>query len=179
MPCCVDLDALNAWLERQCVDLWRQVPHGTLPGTIAEAWAGEKSSLMALPQKTQGGSHDLTRSQAENQTIKAGHFSVQIPGQISAQINTRCLTPIITAQCPVRKAGPTGRLPLVAEIDAWRRQRNASGARLKWMFPKVLARNKLARVYPRTANESQSLCGGTRRSSRAAFRRGKFPPWPW
>ena len=54
MPCCADLDALNAWLERQCVDLWRQVPHGALPGTIAEAWAGEKSSLMALPPPFDG-----------------------------------------------------------------------------------------------------------------------------
>lgn len=47
MPCFADRDALNAWLEQRCVEFWEQVPHGTLPGTIAEVWASEKSSLMA------------------------------------------------------------------------------------------------------------------------------------
>ena len=54
MPCFADLDALNAWLERQCMGLWGQVPHGALPGTIAEAWAGEKPRLMALPPPFDG-----------------------------------------------------------------------------------------------------------------------------
>jgi Mu transposase, C-terminal domain len=54
MPCHAELDALNAWLERRCVELWGQVPHGALPGTIAEAWAGEKSSLMTLPPPFDG-----------------------------------------------------------------------------------------------------------------------------
>ena len=54
MPCFVDLDALNAWLEQQCMELWRQIPHGALPGTIAEAWAKEKPSLMALPPPFDG-----------------------------------------------------------------------------------------------------------------------------
>jgi hypothetical protein len=54
MPCFADLEALNAWLERQCLELWGQVSHGTLPGTIAEAWAGEKPSLMALPPAFDG-----------------------------------------------------------------------------------------------------------------------------
>ena len=54
MPCFADRDALNAWLEQQCVELWGQVPHGTLPGTIAEAWASEKPSLMALPPAFDG-----------------------------------------------------------------------------------------------------------------------------
>jgi transposase len=47
-PSFPDRDALNAWLERRCVELWEQVPHGTLPGSIADAWAAEKSSLMTL-----------------------------------------------------------------------------------------------------------------------------------
>ena len=54
MPCFADLDVLNAWLERQCVALWGQVLHGTLPGTIAAAWAGEKPNLMALPPPFDG-----------------------------------------------------------------------------------------------------------------------------
>jgi transposase len=49
MPCFADRDALNAWLEQRCMELWEKVPHGTLSGTIAEVWASEKSSLMALP----------------------------------------------------------------------------------------------------------------------------------
>ena len=54
MPSFADRDALNAWLERRCVELWEQVPHGTLPGTIAEAWASEKPGLMALPPPFDG-----------------------------------------------------------------------------------------------------------------------------
>ena len=46
---------------------------------------------------------------------------------------------------------------LVAEIDAWQRQRNASGARIKWKFTTEKARGKLARAYPDTSKESKSL----------------------
>lgn len=34
------------------------------------------------------------------------------------------------------------------EIDAWQRRRNASGARIRWMFSVERARQKLRRVYP-------------------------------
>jgi hypothetical protein len=54
MPCFADRDALNAWLERRCMEFWEQVPHGALPGTIADVWACEKSSLMALPPAFDG-----------------------------------------------------------------------------------------------------------------------------
>jgi transposase len=37
---------------------------------------------------------------------------------------------------------------LVAEIAAWERQRNASGARIKWMFTTEKARVKMGRAYP-------------------------------
>ena len=43
---------------------------------------------------------------------------------------------------------------LVAEIAAWERQRNASGARVKWMFTTERARAKLGRAYPDIAKES-------------------------
>ena len=49
-----------------------------------------------------------------------------------------------------------------AEINAWKQRRNASGARMKWMFTTARARNTLARVYPCPANESQSRRRGTR-----------------
>jgi len=43
---------------------------------------------------------------------------------------------------------------LVSEIAAWERQRNAEGARIKWMFTTERARAKLARAYPHPAKES-------------------------
>ena len=54
MPRCADLGALNAWLEQRCVELWGQVPHGGLPGTIADVWADEVASLMPLPRSFDG-----------------------------------------------------------------------------------------------------------------------------
>lgn len=48
MPAFADLDALNAWLEEQCIAQWAEIPHGTLPGTIAEVHAEELPSLMPL-----------------------------------------------------------------------------------------------------------------------------------
>src|SRR5271166_1486833 len=38
-PSFADMDALNAWLERRCIELWAQIPHGFLPGSIADVWA--------------------------------------------------------------------------------------------------------------------------------------------
>jgi hypothetical protein len=49
MPDFPDLQALNAWLERRCLELWRETVDGTLPGTIADVWAEEQASLMQLP----------------------------------------------------------------------------------------------------------------------------------
>lgn len=49
MPDFPDLRALNAWLERRGLELWRETAHGTLPGTIADVWAEERASLMQLP----------------------------------------------------------------------------------------------------------------------------------
>jgi hypothetical protein len=37
---------------------------------------------------------------------------------------------------------------LVSQIAAWQRQRNASGARIKWMFTTEKARGKVGRAYP-------------------------------
>lgn len=46
MPNFPDLAALNAWLERRCMELWHEIPHGALPGSLADAWAGEQAALM-------------------------------------------------------------------------------------------------------------------------------------
>ncbi len=48
MPDFPDLAALNAWLEQRCMELWQQTQHGTLPGTIADVWAAERTALMPL-----------------------------------------------------------------------------------------------------------------------------------
>jgi transposase len=54
MPSFPDLDVLNAWLEEQCIAQWRQIPHGSLPGTIAGVHAVEAASLMKLGQPFDG-----------------------------------------------------------------------------------------------------------------------------
>ena len=59
---------------------------------------------------------------------------------------------VLRGQCLDRRIGERDRL--VAEIAAWERQRNAAGARVKWMFTTERARAKLARAYPDTAKES-------------------------
>jgi transposase len=46
LPSFADLDALNAWLEARCVAQWAEIPHGTLPGMIADVHAREIPSLM-------------------------------------------------------------------------------------------------------------------------------------
>lgn len=59
---------------------------------------------------------------------------------------------VLRGQCLDRRIGE--REVLVAEIEAWQRQRNASGARINWKFTTVKARNKLARAYPEILKES-------------------------
>ena len=45
---------------------------------------------------------------------------------------------------------------LAAEIAAWERQRNAAGARIKWMFTTEKARAKMGRAYPKPQANSDS-----------------------
>lgn len=49
-----DIDALNAWLEEQCIAQWGHIQHGVLPGTIAEVHAAELASLMPLGRHFDG-----------------------------------------------------------------------------------------------------------------------------
>ncbi|MGH7340515.1 MAG: IS630 family transposase, partial [Candidatus Rokuibacteriota bacterium] len=53
---------------------------------------------------------------------------------------------VLRGQCLDRRIAE--RETLIAEIAAWERLRNASGARVKWMFDTQRARAKLARAYP-------------------------------
>ena len=62
---------------------------------------------------------------------------------------------VLRGQCLDRRIGE--REVLVAEINAWQRQRNASRARIKWKFTTEKARSKLAHAYPDILKESKSL----------------------
>ena len=64
---------------------------------------------------------------------------------------------VLRGQCLNRRIGE--RDVLVAEIAAWQKQRNASGARIKWKFTTQKARAKLARAYPDTARSKATDAG--------------------
>ena len=53
---------------------------------------------------------------------------------------------VLRSQCLDRRIDNRERL--ASEIAAWQRQRNASGARVKWMFTTEKARAKIGRAYP-------------------------------
>lgn len=60
---------------------------------------------------------------------------------------------ILRSQCLDRRIESRDRL--VAEVAAWEHRRNASGARINWMFSTEQARLKMAKAYPKpTTKES-------------------------
>src|ERR1700692_4216386 len=58
---------------------------------------------------------------------------------------------VLRSQCLDRRIATKGRL--IAEVAAWERHRNASGARIQWMFTTYKARAKMGPAYPHP-NES-------------------------
>jgi transposase len=56
---------------------------------------------------------------------------------------------VLRGQCLDRRIDTRERLE--REIAAWERERNAAGARVKWMFTTEKARTKMGRAYPDTA----------------------------
>lgn len=58
---------------------------------------------------------------------------------------------VLRGQCLDRRIA--SQQQLVSEIAAWERQRNASGARIKWMFTTEKARAKMGRAYPQPASK--------------------------
>ena len=54
---------------------------------------------------------------------------------------------VMSSQCLDRRINSRERLAF--ELDAWQRKRNASRARINWMFSTEKARAKMARAYPR------------------------------
>ena len=59
---------------------------------------------------------------------------------------------VLRSQCLDRRIPECERL--VSEIAVWENQRNAAGARIKWMFTTENARTKMARAYPDPVKES-------------------------
>jgi hypothetical protein len=59
---------------------------------------------------------------------------------------------VLRGQCLDRRIDDPKRL--ISEIAAWERQRNAAGARIKWMFTTDKARAKMGRAYPVTSKDS-------------------------
>jgi transposase len=62
---------------------------------------------------------------------------------------------VLRTQCLDRRIATKERL--VSEIAAWERLRNASGARIKWMFTTEKARAKMGRAYPKLAAVSSPM----------------------
>ncbi len=54
MPEFPDIAALNVWLELRCQELWHEIPHGALPGRVADVWTEERATLMQLPPAFDG-----------------------------------------------------------------------------------------------------------------------------
>ena len=54
---------------------------------------------------------------------------------------------VLAAQCLDRRIDSIEQL--TAETTAWEQQRNAAGARIKWMFTTKKARAKMGHAYPR------------------------------
>ena len=54
VPAFATLGELNDWLQKRCIALWGEIAHGKLPGTVADAWAQERPSLMAMPRPFDG-----------------------------------------------------------------------------------------------------------------------------
>ena len=59
---------------------------------------------------------------------------------------------VLATQCLDRRI--EGRKQLAAETAFWEQQRNAAGARIKWMFTTEKARVKMGRAYPRLKSTS-------------------------
>ena len=61
---------------------------------------------------------------------------------------------VLKKQCLDRRIGD--RVTLEREIAAWQTARNASGARIRWMFTVERARQKMGRVYPKPAHAASN-----------------------
>ena len=54
VPAFPTLCALNDWLEQRCQQLWQEIAHGQLPGSVADVWVQERPALMPMPRPFDG-----------------------------------------------------------------------------------------------------------------------------
>jgi hypothetical protein len=62
---------------------------------------------------------------------------------------------VLRSQCLDRRIATQQQLE--SEIASWEYQRNASGARIKWMFTTEKARTKMGRAYPHPASPEHGV----------------------
>ncbi len=80
MPGFPDMEALNAWLEERCVAQWGEIPHGVLPGTVAQVHAAEVGCLMPLGRPFDGFvEHTKRVSPTCLITFERTRYSVPVP----------------------------------------------------------------------------------------------------
>jgi len=60
---------------------------------------------------------------------------------------------VLVRQCLNRRIESYDRL--ITETIAWEKQRNDSGAKIKWMFTAEKARTKMAKAYPKLENQKE------------------------
>ena len=102
MPNFPDLAALNAWLERRCLELWREIPHGRLAGSLADVWAEEQPALMPVPPAFDGFVEQSKRvSPTCLISFERNRYSVPVYSDAAIQA---CLTVKVLFGLPLRQA---------------------------------------------------------------------------
>ena len=91
MPDFPDLEALNVWLEERCMTLWNETAHGTLPGSIADAWAEEQTTLMPLPVAFDGFA-ELSKRVSPNCLITAERIRDKLAASKKRPLGGQCPT---------------------------------------------------------------------------------------
>ena len=102
-----------------------------------DALDADRADLVPLPRRT-----ELLRRLEFHYTPKHASWLNMVEIEIG----------VLRNQCLDRRLADPNRM--IAEIAAWEQQRNAAGARVKWMFTTERARTKLARAYPEPTKES-------------------------
>ena len=111
MPTFPDLTALNAWLEQRCLELWREIPHGRLAGSVADVWVDEQPALMPAPPAFDGFVEQSKRvSPTCLISFERNRYSVPCCGLTRPHQGPRSLRTLCEpARQPADLSGPAGR----------------------------------------------------------------------
>jgi DDE superfamily endonuclease len=105
-------------------------------------WSGSPSTTASPRQPL----HDSLSRETEAQRILRRLEFHYVPKHAGWLNTVEIEIGVLRSQCLDRRIAT--REQLVSEIAAWERQRNAWGARIKWMFTTEKARAKMGRAYP-------------------------------